>query len=595
MEHVHKLIFGLARYAAWSTLGIRDYSLVNAYLTDSEFGIVDAMMPHMQHQFNHLFKANKSDPDSPNIGEALRGPHREEFIRAMHEEIAALDEHSTWTIVRRSSLPKGTNVLPGTWVFRIKRYPDGRFRKTKARFCVRGDKQVEGVDYFDKYAPVVSWSTVRLLLCLSISNGWSTRQVDFSNAFVQAKLNEDVYISLPSMFHGPNGEGNDEIALKLNRSLYGLVQAPLYWYNHLKDSLGKIGFKPSALDSCLFYGHGMVILVYVDDCLFFGPDQAKIDEIIRRLENEQNLSLTVEEEDAYAFLGVDVRPNHQGGFTMTQEGLTRKVLKTVGMEDYNRKATPAGTAPLGSDGKGDPFAEKWNYASVIGMLLYLSSNSRPDIQFAVHQCARFTHHPMNSHADAVKRICRYLKGTMDKGLEFVPSKEMELDLYVDADFAGLWNYEPDQDPVCVKSRTGYVITLGGCPVTWVSKLQTEIALSTLEAEYIALSTAMRDLLPMRRVLTEIGTQLKLDFMKPAMIHSTIFEDNNGALGLAKAPKISPRTKHIAVKYHWFKDMIGKEKGFDIVKVESRDQKADIFTKGLVAELFAHVRRLVMGW
>jgi hypothetical protein len=184
---------------------------------------------------------------------------------------------------------------------------------------------------------------------------------------------------------------------------------------------------------------------------------------------------------------------------------------------------------------------------------------------------------------------------MGKGLEFTPSKAMELDLYVDADFAGLWNYEPDQDPVCVKSRTGYVITLGGCPVIWVSKLQTEIALSTLEAEYIALSTAMRDLLPMRRVLTEIGTQLKLDFMKPAMIHSTIFEDNNGALGLAKAPKLTPRTKHIAVKYHWFKDMIGKEKGFDIVKVESRDQKADIFTKGLTAELFAHVRKLVMGW
>jgi hypothetical protein len=129
----------------------------------------------------------------------------------------------------------------------------------------------------------------------------------------------------------------------------------------------------------------------------------------------------------------------------------------------------------------------------------------------------------------------------------------------------------------------------------VSKLQTEIALSTLEAEYIALSTAMRDLLPMRRVLTEIGTQLKLDFIKPAMIHSTIFEDNNGALGLAKAPKLTPRTKNIAVKYHWFKDMIGKEKGFDILKVDYRDQKADIFTKGLKAEFISYVRKLVMGW
>ena len=135
---------------------------------------------------------------------------------------------------------------------------------------------------------------MRLLLCLSISNNWKTRQVDFSNAFVQAKLKEDVYITLPAMFNGPEGEGNDNIVLKLNRSLYGLVQAPLYWYNHLKESLIKVGFKPSPLDQCLFYGNVMVVLVYVDDCLFFRPDQDNIDKFIKRLKTEQKLKLTVE-------------------------------------------------------------------------------------------------------------------------------------------------------------------------------------------------------------------------------------------------------------------------------------------------------------
>ncbi len=284
---------------------------------------------------------------------------------------------------------------------------------------------------------------------------------------------------------------------------------------------------------------------------------------------------------------------------MTQKGLIKKVLKTTGMEESNRKNTPAGIAPLGTDGEGKPFEEPWGYASVVGMLLYLSSNSRPDIQFAVHQCARFTHNPKNSHADAIKRICRYLQATPDKGLEFTPTKQMELDLYVDADFAGLWHHEDDQDPVCVKSRNGYVITLGGCPVSWVSKLRTEIALSTLEAEYIALSTAMRDLVPMRRLVHEIGTKCKLDFVKPAMVHSTIFEDNNGALGLATSPKLTPRTKHIGVKYHWFKSLLsgeaGEESGYKIVKIESERQKADIFTKGLPAETFEKIRKLVMGW
>ena len=257
---------------------------------------------------------------------------------------------------------------------------------------------------------------MRLLLCLSISNNWKTRQVDFSNAFVQAKLKEYVYITLPADVNGPEGEGNDNIVLKLNRSLYGLVQAPLYWYNHLKESLIKVGFKPSPLDQCLFYGNGMVVLVYVDDCLLFGPDQGNIDKVIKRLQTEQNLTLTVEKEDAYAFLGVDVKPNAKGGYMMTQEGLTQKILKTVDMMDSNRKATPSGVTPLGSDGNGDPATESWGYASVIGMLLYLSSNSCPEIQFAVHQCARFTHNPRKRCTDSIKRICKYLKGTQGIGI-----------------------------------------------------------------------------------------------------------------------------------------------------------------------------------
>ena len=244
--------------------------------------------------------------------------------------------------------------------------------------------------------------------------------MDFSNAFVQAELKEDVYLTLPAMFAGPNGESSQEVVMKLNRSLYGLVQAPMYWYNHLKASLEhkSIGFTASTLDPCLFYGNGMVVLVYVDDCLFFGPDQAKIDEVIAKLQG-RGLSLTIEKEEAYAFLGVDFKPNNKGGYTMTQEGLIKKVLKTMRMQDCNRKATPAGTAPLGTDEDGKPYDEEWNYASVVGMLLYLSSNSRSDIQFAVHQCARFTHSPKQSHADAIKRICRYLQGTHNKGLEFL--------------------------------------------------------------------------------------------------------------------------------------------------------------------------------
>ena len=180
-------------------------------------------------------------------------------------------------------------------------------------------------------------------------------------------------------------------------------------------------------------------------------------------------------------------------------------------------------------------------------------------------------------------------------MRFKPDGELKLDCYVDADFAGLYNVEDTQDPVCVKSRTGYCLTLGSCPLIWVSKLQTEVALSTTEAEYIALSQSMRDLIPMRRLLQEAGQGLNLSFAKPAILHSTVFEDNNGALSLALSPKMTPRTKHIAVKYHHFRTSIGADKGILLVKIDTDIQKADIFTKGLPTEKYRDLRKLLMGW
>ena len=427
---------------------------------------------------------------------------------------------------------------------------------------------------------------------MAIHLGWITKQIDFSNAFVQAVLKEEVYINLPPGFTG--GDGTRNSVLKLKKSLYGLVQAPRAWYDHLSEAMTKLGYKKSESDPCMFYGNGLIILAYVDDILMFGKNQAALDESLSRFK-ETKMNFT-EETDVFAYLGVEVvRKDDTGEITLVQKGLTDKIVRTTGMEDANQKHTPEEASPLGTNSEGDTMEETWSYPSVIGMLLYLSSNSRPDIQFAVHQCARFSHDPKQSHANAVKRIVRYLIGTKGNGLTFTPDTEMRLHCYVDADFAGLWTYENDQDPVCVKSRTGYVMTLGNCPVTWSSKLQTEIALSTLEAEYIAMSTSMRELIPLRRLLIEISEKLNLEDMKTALVCSHVFEDNNGAIGLAESPKMTPRTKHIAVKYHWFRDQIGEKKGILLKKIESENQKADIFTKGLTMDTFRKIRKLLMGW
>jgi hypothetical protein len=203
--------------------------------------------------------------------------------------------------------------------------------------------------------------------------------------------------------------------------------------------------------------------------------------------------------------------------------------------------------PLGSDLNGETFKEDWEYASVVGMLMFLANNTRPDISFATHQVARFTHNPKSSHGTAVKRIVRYLKGTPQQGIIMSPTNDFSINCYVDADFAGLYGYEDDQDPVSVRSRTGYVLFIANCPLLWVSKLQTEVAASTMESEYVALSQAMRDLIPMRRLTKKLCDEIFGENRYKATMYSSVFEDNQAALQLARAPRMTPRTKHYGIK------------------------------------------------
>jgi hypothetical protein len=216
------------------------------------------------------FKSSIFDPDIPTMSQAMEGPYREQFIEAIESKINKLEKHGTWLEVDNNCMPEGDNLLPTTWAYKVKRYPDGRLRKFKSRFVARGDRQIEGVDYDKKYAPVVAWSTVRLVMTLSIHLGWKMRQIDFGNAFVQSYLEEDVYLTLPPGFTGEHGDRKERV-LKLKKSLYGLVQAPKTWDDHLSEALKQLGYQSSDNDSCMFIGNDLIMLVYVDDILVFGP------------------------------------------------------------------------------------------------------------------------------------------------------------------------------------------------------------------------------------------------------------------------------------------------------------------------------------
>jgi hypothetical protein len=539
------------------------------------------------------YAAATKDPDTLRWHEMIHDEDADEFYAAAKKEINSLKEAKTWTIVPISEA-RGT-ILPGTWTFRRKRKADGTIKSYKGRFCVRGDLQKEAGDTF---APVVQWSTTRLLLYFTLFFGWDTRCVDFSNAFIQAKLDKPVFIKPPQGFEEVM-EGRPDSCLRLDRSLYGLKAAPRLWFEHLKAALERAGLQQSQLDPCLFYGDKIMMVCHVDDLCIASPSSARIDELISTL---RGFGMKLTDEGPLAeYLGINCKINKEDkSIEMLQTGLIDKVIDAIEnptgqrREGLTAKKTPAHVAPLHKSEDSPPLDADYDYRAVVGMLLYLSGNSRPDIAFAVSQVARFTHNPKVPHGDAVKRIVRYLKGTRTRGMILRPTGDLCIDNYVDSDFAGLFGHEDSNDPISVKSRSGYIITIGGCPLVWKSKLQSTIALSTVEAEYSALSTSMRDLLPLKLQVKEMTDKLGLQKAYKIKTKSTVFEDSTGCIALANCTTMTPRAKHIATTYHWFRNHVMRGET-EIIKIDTTEQLSDIMTKSLPVHQFCYLRDKMMNW
>lgn len=536
------------------------------------------------------FKANNANPDLLSFEQAMAcGPEeRDRWVASAVEEIEKLESIDCWEEVPMSEAT--TKILPGTWAFRRKRTPDGEVKKWKGRYCVRGDLQ-EGD--FETFAPVVAWATVRLFLVLSIMLEWKTVSVDFASAFVQAPLKDPIWIHLPRGFRSSRGSNT---CLRLKRSLYGISIAPRLWYQHLFDALlhPDFGLTQSSIDPCLLISPTLLIVCFVDDVGLAAPTEEIIDAFIDKLRAK---GFELDKEGSFEqFLGIKFERNHRDGtIELTQKGLISKIISVTGLESCKPNLTPASQLALGRDEDGEPMDETWGYSSVIGMLLYLSTNTRPDISFAVSQAARFSANPKKSHATAIKTIVRYLAGTADKGMILQPRGDLKLELFCDADFAGLYKREPDRSLDSARSRTGYIVKLSGCPLVWKSQLQTEVALSTLEAEYSALSLALRTLLPLLRMLKEVAAVVGIPPEAAATILAEAFEDNQGCLALATNHRLTSRTKYFHVKWHWFWYNYEVLKEFAISYIQSALQDADYLTKQIPKDAFQENRRRTQGW
>jgi len=370
-----------------------EHSLTVSMLVDKSFNSFPLFALAAEAEQNEVFTYK----------EAMKQDDNRDFIKAMIKEINDHEQRNHWTMIPRSSLPANVKTILSIWSFKRKRHPDGRLMKHKARICAHGGMPRWGIDYWETYSPVVNWISVRALLAISAIHNLPTKSIDFVLAFPQADLDTDVYMEFPAGFSQNLRRTH---VLKLNKSLYGLKQASSNWFKHLSNGLIKRGLKQSNLDKCVYYKDGLIVLVYVDDCIVIGHTESHISSFITSLKNgSENFDFT-EEGSLREYLGVEITQLDKSSFEMKQPYLIKKIVELLSNDASNPRPTPALREPLGKDECGPERKYDWNYRSIIGMLNYLQGSMRPDISMAVHQCARFTNCPKLSHERAILHLSK---------------------------------------------------------------------------------------------------------------------------------------------------------------------------------------------
>ena len=494
------------------------------------------------------------------VEEALEDP---DWVMAMQEELNNFTRNEVWSLVER---PK-QNVIGTKWVFRNKQDEHGVVTRNKARLVAQGFTQIEGLDFGETYAPVARLESIRILLAYAAHHDFKLYQMDVKSAFLNGPLSEVVYVEQPSGFEDPKYPDH---VYKLDKALYGLKQAPRAWYDCLRDFLLKQGFEIGKADLTLFTRKVnkdiFVCQIYVDDIIFGSTNVTFCEEFSRIMTNRFEMSMMGE---LKFFLGFQIKQLKDGTF-ISQTKYTQDMLKKFDMEKAKPIKTPMptnGHLDLNEDGKA---VDQKVYRSMIGSLLYLCA-SRPDIMLSVCMCARFQANPKECHLVAVKRILRYLVHTPNLGLWYPKGSTFELLGYSDSDYAGC--------RVDRKSTTGTCQFIGRSLVSWSSKKQNSVALSTAEAEYVAAGACCAQLLWMKQTLKDFGCELT---------KIPLLCDNESAIKLANNPVNHSRTKHIDIRHHFLRDHEAKG-DIAIRHVSTEKQLADIFTKPLDESRFCALR------
>ncbi|KAJ9557962.1 hypothetical protein OSB04_012576 [Centaurea solstitialis] len=493
-----------------------------------------------------------SENEPKEIDDALRDPA---WVSAMQEELAEFIRNNVWLLVPR---PRKRTIIGSKWIFRNKLDEIGTIIRNKARLVAQGYRQEEGIDYDETFAPVARLEAIRLFLAFAAHMNFKVYQMDIKNAFLNGKLNEEVYVAQPPGFVDPKFPDH---VYKLNKALYGLKQAPRAWYDTLSTFLLSKGFVRGKIDSTLFLKkypkHILLVQIYVDDIIFGSINPKLCEKFELLMKSEYKMSMMGE---LTFFLGLQIKQSEKGIF-INQGKYVHEMLKKFDLTSCTPMKTPmAPPLSLDKDSKGKP-VDVTLYRGMIGSLLYLTA-SRPDIMYSTCLCARYQAEPKESHLTAVKRIFRYLKGTPNLGLWYSKDSGFDLTAYSDSDFAGC--------KIDRKSTTGGCHLLGGKLVSWTSKKQNSVSTSTAEAEYVAAGICCAQVLWLRNQLQDYDIQLS---------KIPIYCDNTSAIAIANNPVLHSKTKHIEVRYHFIRDHV-MNGDIELHFVPTEYQLADLFTKPL---------------
>ena len=521
---------------------------------------------HMAHLGIHYAYAVAHDiyGDPKTHEEAMRSPEANLWREAEKSEYQSLLENKTWILM---PMPKGNvNIVGSRWLYKTKRDEHGNVKKYKARLVAQGFTQEKGIDYDETHSSVVRFTSVRLIFSIAAMEGLLLHTMDVDTAFLNAVLKELIYLRQPKGFEqrGPNGE---QLVCKLEKALYGLKQASRNWNLTINEWLtSEYGMTRSQADACVYVRTNgkqkLYITVWVDDLIIAGSDMGIIkdfkDAIARRFKMKDLGELT-------SVLGMEaINDPTTGDIKLTQVTYLKKVLERFGLSDCN----PVGTPMEGNLQRLKGGKPNHEFMSIVGSLMYASVVCRPDITYAVQVLSRHFQSCGPEHLNAAKRVLKYLKGTINKGIIYKSGATgratTRLIGYSDSD----WGSDIDTR----RSTTGYVFTFNGGAISWGSKLQPTVALSSSEAEYMALAAAVQEATHLRQLLGDLGCNISNSSI-------TIYEDNIGCIAMSANPVFHKRTKHIAIKYHFVREKV--ESGeIDVKYVSTKQQLADILTKPL---------------